>query len=204
MSTRSIIGTLKDKKIHARYCHFDGYPSSMVPQLAMILTRDGLEAMKVLVGQKSLAKAGNTRAWHSIYAGQLDPDAPLPFATLEEYLANVPEAESDADLVDFYYMLGATKRNINEEVRSARAHIIEGYGRVYSEGFEPITGSIDSFGDPGMLAYAYLHTTDDELVIYRPGQPMVEIGRFTKEELAKLSRTPAVYQGRLQAMDDIK
>jgi hypothetical protein len=47
MATRSIIAELlPDGKWRGRYCHWDGYPSAKLPQLAHIVARDGADVAR--------------------------------------------------------------------------------------------------------------------------------------------------------------
>jgi hypothetical protein len=61
MATRSIIAVPHKGGWRGRYCHWDGYPDAKVPDLLLLVRRDGLEQAR-----KNLMK----NAWSSIYASK--------------------------------------------------------------------------------------------------------------------------------------
>lgn len=181
MSTRSIIGTTDGTAFEGIYCHFDGSPSSMAPELATIITRDGADALPVLTGKTQTARGGKTAAWSAITAVAPAPDTALPDMDYSTYLETVPVSERDPAVTFLYGHLAYS----NED---ARDRIAEGYGTVYLDNPLRFSGTLtDPDAETGWTEWAYLFTEDLTLVVYDVAGAPFEVGRFTREDLVALA-----------------
>lgn len=180
MSTRSIIGTTDNTTFEGIYCHFDGSPNSMAPTLAKIITRDGADALPVLTGQVEVATGGATSSWESLSADMAAADIELPYPTQQEYFENVAGKDRNAGLCYLYAQMMMERED-------GRERMAEGYG-VANLG-HPIRfeGKVaDRDPDVGMCEWAYLFTEDLTMVVYEIGRGLMEVERFTRDDLAAM------------------
>lgn len=192
MSTRSIIGTTTKNTFHGLYCNFDGYPSSMVPALAKIITRDGAPALDVLTGKTAIAPNGPAKCWDSITAEMPAADTALPYPTSREYWDAVPVGQRDPGLMDLYGHLGYG------DTPERRGEIAAGYGTVDSKRSVVFSGNLNAPPETGGTEWMYLFTEDLTLIVFdilRHG--LVETGRFTLAELKAMAGGAAATDPRL-------
>lgn len=182
MSTRSIIGTTDGTTFNGIYCHFDGYPSNMVPALAKIITRDGADALPVLTGREKRARGGVTANWDSLTPEMPSPDTELPYPDYRTYFDKVPVSERDPGLSALYVHLDSGSPD------ERRDQVIEGYGTVMTANPIRFSGTVtDPDVDAGLCEWAYLFTDDLTVVVYEIGDRLTEVGRFTREDLAAIT-----------------
>lgn len=183
MGTPSIIGTTDGTTFEGLTCHYDGYPTSMVPELAKIITRDGHAALPTLTGEVHVARGGATRGWESIEAAMPPSDRELTYSDSRDYYNNVPGPDRDPGTSLLYSHL--SRGNEKEE----RDRIAEGFGVVnVAEIPGTHTGLISS--PDTWIGWAYLFADDLSLGVYEiegDKSPMHERARFTREELAALA-----------------
>lgn len=181
MSTRSIIGTTTGTTFEGLYCHFDGYPTSQVPALAQIITRDGHDALPILTGATQAARGGATASWESLVAEMPAADTELPFADRSDWIESVPAKDRDPGIGHLYTHLSMGRDN-------ARDSIVEGYGTVHLDSPIRFSGTLsDPHAQTGWCEWAYLFTEDLTLVVFEIADGLVEVGRFTREDLAALA-----------------
>lgn len=183
MSTPSIIGTTDGTNFEGLPCHYDGYPTGMVPDLAKIITRDGHAALPILTGKTKAAHGGATGSWESLVATMPAPDVELLYDNDRDYFDNVPAAERNPGVSLLYGRLGRGDES------KERGRLVEGYGIVNTGTRAGTTfGTLDT--PRTWIGWAYLFTEDLSLVVYEiegNTAPMRERERFTRDELAALA-----------------
>lgn len=181
MSTRSIIGTTDGTTFTGIYCHFDGYPSNMVRSLAAIITRDGHDALPILLGSERRARGGETASWTSLTPEMPSPDTELPYPDRSTYLDCTPQEDIDPGILALYSHLATG----SEEKRD---QMIEGYGSVMNTHSIRFSGAIsDREADTGWCEWVYLFTDDLTVIVYEIGEGLTEVGRFTRNDLAAIT-----------------
>lgn len=181
MSTRSIIGTTDGITYEGIYCHFDGYPTGMVPALAKIIARDGAAALPVLTGEESRARGGQTATWDSINPEMPNPDTELPYPDRGTYLKNVAVEDADQGLMSLY-----THLEMSRPDEDGRDSVIEGYGSVQTTHPLRFSGPLDKAEVPFDIEWVYLFTEDLTLLVFEGVDPIVEVERFTRDDLTAL------------------
>ena len=195
MSTRSIIGTTTGTTFEAAYCHYDGYPSHQVPILAGLVTRHGTHALDVLTGKTTAAPGGPITGWATISLDTPAHDVELPYEDASDYYSNTTPADRDPGLCAVYPHLSHAPSGKQDETRQ---RIAEGFGvgldneRLFTES-----------GGLGMCEWAYLVTEDLTLIVseIHSSSQLVEVGRFTREELAALTNGDVEQEARVQHVE---
>lgn len=192
MSTRSIIGTTTGTSFEAAYCHYDGYPTHQLPILAGLITRHGQRALDVLTGHTGAAPYGPIAAWASIGLDTPAYDVELPYESSSDYYANTAREDRDPGLCTVYPHLSSVPTTERGEVRNL---IAEGFGIGINSG-RRFTES----DNLGMCEWAYLVTEDLTLIVseIHESSQLVEVARFTREELAALAGGDAEQATRVQ------
>ena len=187
MSTRSAIGTTDGTTFSAVYCHFDGYPTGIVPDLARIITRDGADALPILLGEVQTARGGKTTSWESLVSEMPAPDTQLPYPEHFDYLDKVPAEERDRGISSLYSHLAGHRGSEDE----ARDCIVEGYGTVLTErpGIR-FSGTLPN-ADTGWCEWAYLFDQNLTLHVFECTGTLVERAQFTTADLAALAEGDA-------------
>lgn len=188
MSTRSILAFTSDNKTFSGvYCHSDGYPTGMVPELAEVVARGGADAVQVLTGHARPVKGGVIRAWMSINAAILDPaDVVLEYDTYEAYMDAVDFADRDLGLHPLYIA-----RYFEPDIW--RENVVPGIGRANRQhenatsdgGFSGTLGT-DTW-DWECCEWQYVFTSDLDLIVYALKDRPLERARFTHADLLALA-----------------
>lgn len=183
MSTRSIIGTTDGTTFEGIYCHFDGYPTNMGLALAKIITRDGADALPVLLGEESRARAGKAGTWDSLVPEMPAPDTALPYEDRSAYIDAVPDDEQDPGVHALYTHLG-----MGSDESTARDHVIEGYGVISTHGTIRFSGTVKAT-DTGWCEWAYLFDENLTLRVYDCQSSLIlrEVAQFTVADMAKIA-----------------
>lgn len=182
MSTRSLVGTIDGTTFDGIYCHYDGYPAHMVRQIAAIIARDGARAFPVFAGKEVKARNGST-AWDSLSAYMPHPDTELPYPDNVDYFDNVPANEREPGVLALYAQVSS-----KQDVAAARDQIIEGYGVAAATELPRRSGEVgDSEVNTGWCEWAYMLTDDLSLVVLQPRDGLVEVERFTYEDLLAIT-----------------
>lgn len=187
MSTRSVIATTNGTAYTGVYCHFDGYPTRQVPQLAAILTRDGAPARERLTAN----------AWDSIAADTLPMDAPLPYPTEAEYREAVAPEDRDYAIIALY--------REHEDYKGKHAEqIIPGYGTAIPAGsMRGYSGTVPYFAE-SMAEWAYVIDADLTVTVYElegfAGEGTVR-ATFTAQDLAAVAAQDPEALSQLQAVE---
>lgn len=193
MSTRSIIGTVaRNGDFEGLYCHYDGYPSNMVPALAAIITRDGAAALDVLTGKTAVAPGGPAGYWNSICPQMPAHDMPLLYPTTGEYWDAVPAGQRNPGIESLIAHLGCDR-----DKAEFRSEIAEGYGIMHSKATK-FVGNIHKAPNTGWTEWMYLFTEDLTLLaldVLRGS--VVEAGRFTVADLKALAEGDVTVQARV-------
>lgn len=170
MSTRSIVGTTTDNRtFHGVFCHWDGYPTGMLPELAAILTRDGEAGREALVGSN----------WESIDASMLSADTDLPYPTLDEYAEATPRDQQEYPIRRLY-------QSLDQYGDAASVRIAPGYGER-GLGDDRYGGDIASHRGDGWIEWVYIIKPDLSVMVMEPSGAdghLAERGTFTREDLA--------------------
>lgn len=180
MSTRSIIGTTDETTYDGIYCHYDGYPSGMVPALAEIIVRDGAEALPVLSGRESRASGGPTTSWSSVVPEMPAPTTKLPYPDRETYYDKVPPDKRDPGIESLYVHLDMCRKN-------GRDRVIEGYGTVQTMHPMRYSGILGGAEVDFDIQWVYLFTDDLTLIVFEGTEPIMEVGRFTYDDLVAIT-----------------
>lgn len=185
MSTHSILGTLTETTFEGIYADSDGQPTAMVPHLAAIATRDGQAGVEVLTGTRPRSEGGRVGSWDFISEHMPAADTPLPQPTHIDYLRSLPSGPqgADAGLTALYTIIGL----LGSE-SEARERIAAGYGLVRPPRRGAwFGGDVTAAPPTGQCEWAYLFTSDLDLVVYELAEGMIERERFTRAELADLA-----------------
>lgn len=193
MSTRSAIGTTDGTTFSAVYCHFDGYPTGIVPDLARIITRDGADALPILLGEAQTARGGKTTSWESLVSEMPAPDTQLPYPEHFDYLDKVPAEERDRGISYLYSHLAGHRGSEDE----ARDCIVEGYGTVLTKRPDiRFSGTLPN-ADTGWCEWAYLFDQNLTLHVFECTGTLVERAQFTTADLAALAEGDTSMRERL-------
>lgn len=189
MSTRATIATTTNGTTYTGvYCHYDGYPTACVPQLAAILTRDGAPARERLTAN----------AWDSLAADTLPMDTPLPYPTVAEYRKAVAAEDQDYAIISLYME--------HESYRGKRGdQIIPGYGTaIPGSAMSTYSGAIPNFGDENWAEWAYVIDADLTVTVYEldgtAGAGTLR-ATFTAQDLAAVAVQDPEALARVQAAE---
>lgn len=185
MSTRSIIGTTPDgEKFGGVFCHWDGYPTGMVPGLAAIIIRDGESAVATLMRAN----------WETIAPHTLRADTDLPYPTRQEYLDAVPWDQRDPGIWDLY-------QNLELYGDDCALHVVAGYGTTGGSGIatRPYYGKLSTFRTRDWTEWAYIITADLSLRVFEVSEngSLMPRETFTLDDLADIAAGDEDARGRV-------